>query len=150
MQEAAKIKALAEAEAEKEARVGIGKAIAIEQQVKAYGGPQFQVTQDIMSKFTEAMQEAGIPIVPQTVISMGDGKGSAANAFELLLSLIIGDKLGAKVGPPGAEDERVKKVKDAILLALEMSEKQKEREIKEAAKGKEEAAAGKEEAKPKK
>ena len=61
-----------------------GRAIAIEQQVKAYGGPQFQVTQDIMGKFTQAIKEAGIPIVPQTVISMGGKEGgSAANAFEI-------------------------------------------------------------------
>ncbi len=46
LQEAAKIMALAEAEAEKEARVGMGKAIAIEQQVKAYGGPQVQSSKD--------------------------------------------------------------------------------------------------------
>jgi len=39
IQEAQKIKALAEAEAEKEARIGIGRAIAIEEQVRAYGGP---------------------------------------------------------------------------------------------------------------
>lgn len=142
LQEAAKIKTLAEAEAEKEARVGIGKAIAIEQQVKAYGGPQFQVTQDIMGKFTQAVQESGVNIVPQTVISMGDSKGSVGNAFELLLNLLIGDKLGAKITAPGAEDERVKKVKEAIMLALEKSEKQREIETKSAIEGKNETAAG--------
>ncbi|MGE5550797.1 MAG: hypothetical protein ACM3ZC_09740 [Bacteroidota bacterium] len=51
---------------------------------------------------------------------MGDGKSNVGNAFELLLSLIVGDKLGAKVGPPGAEVERTKKVKEAILFALEV------------------------------
>ena len=145
LQEAAKIKALAEAEAEKEARVGIGKAIAIEQQVKAYGGSQYQVITDIMSKFTSAVEKTGIPIVPQTVISMGDGKGGGVSAFELLLNLLISDKLGARVAPPGAEDERVKRVKEAIMLALEMSEKQKEEAAKKAAKGDDETAAAKEE-----
>ena len=63
LQEASKIKAIAEAEAEKEARVGIGKAIAIEEQVRAYGGPQYQVTQDIMNRFTTAIERSKIDIV---------------------------------------------------------------------------------------
>ena len=55
MQQAAKIKAIAETEAEKEARVGIGRTIAIEEQVRAYSGPQYQVVQGVMSKFTAAI-----------------------------------------------------------------------------------------------
>ncbi len=49
LQQAAQIRALAEAEAEKAARIGIGQAIAIDEQVRAYGGPQFQVTQQVMN-----------------------------------------------------------------------------------------------------
>nr|MBP7402287.1 flotillin family protein [Clostridia bacterium] len=71
LQDAAKIKAIAEAEAEREARVGIGRAIAIDEQVKAYGGPQYQVVQDVMTKFTAAVEKAGIDIVPKTVVNMG-------------------------------------------------------------------------------
>ena len=41
-----------------------GRAIAIEQQVKAYGGPQFQVTQDIMGKFTQAVNFGPSPLTP--------------------------------------------------------------------------------------
>jgi uncharacterized membrane protein YqiK len=44
IQQAAQIRALAEAEAEKIARIGIAQALATEEQVRAYGGPQFQVT----------------------------------------------------------------------------------------------------------
>ncbi|QQS01546.1 MAG: hypothetical protein IPK37_03635 [Austwickia sp.] len=40
--EATRIRLTAEADADREARVGIGKAIAIEEQVRAYGGPQLQ------------------------------------------------------------------------------------------------------------
>lgn len=43
LQQAAQIRVLAEADAEKAARIGIAQAIAIEEQVRAYGGPQFQV-----------------------------------------------------------------------------------------------------------
>lgn len=129
LQEASKIKALAEAEAEREARVGIGRAIAVDEQVKAYGGPQYQVTQDIMNKFTQAIQISKIDIVPKTVINMGtDGQNSSANVFELLLGLITSEKLGVKLSDNvKEEDERVKKLKEEILLSL--SEKPKKENI---------------------
>jgi uncharacterized membrane protein YqiK len=121
LQEASKIKALAEADAEREARVGIGRAIAIEEQVRAYGGPQYQVVQDIMNKFTAALEKAKIDIVPKTVVNMGQGAGGGAgtNAFEMLIGLLVSEKLGVNLaaGSP-AENERVKAIKDAILLAM--------------------------------
>lgn len=122
LQEAAKIKALAEADAEKEARVGVGKAIAIDEQVKAYGGPQYQVVQDVMSKFTAAIERAKIDIVPKTVMSMGnkDGQGSTVNAFEMLIDLLISEKLGVQLDQAGkTEDPRVKKIREAILRGME-------------------------------
>ena len=45
LQQAAQIRALAQADAERIARTGIAQAIATEEQVAAYGGPQYQVTQ---------------------------------------------------------------------------------------------------------
>lgn len=123
--EADKIKALAEAEADKEARVGIGKAIAIDEQVKAYGGPQYQMTQDIMNKFTAAIQEAKIPIVPNTVISMGAGNGAsnAANAFELLLGLLVNERLKTTDYSDKASSPEVEKMKKTIIDSLALAEK---------------------------
>lgn len=125
LQEASKIKAIAKAEAEKEARVGIGRAIAIEEQVKAYGGPQFQVIQDVMSKFTAAIEKSQVAIVPKTVFTMGgkDGQGSSANAFESLLNLLISEKLGVKFNEEesGEVDDRVKSIKDSIINTIELS-----------------------------
>lgn len=121
LQEASKIKAIAEAEAEREARIGIGKAIAVEEQVKAYGGPQYQVTQDIMNKFTEAIQSSKIDIVPKTVVSMGSSEGAnGANVFEMLLSLLVSEKLGVKFdeGTDKEENEKVKRIKEAIINSL--------------------------------
>lgn len=121
LQEAAKIKAIAEADAEREARVGIGKAIAIDEQVKAYGGSQYQVIQDIMGKFTQAIEKSRINIVPNTVVSMGgEGSASAANAFDMLLGLLISEKLGVKF-PAGAtkeESDKVKALKDSIMNSI--------------------------------
>lgn len=121
LQEASKIKALAEADAEREARVGIGKAIAIEEQVKAYGGPQYQVVQDVMTKFTGAVEKAQIDIVPKTVVTMGGGEqNSTANAFEMLLNLLISDKLGVKLSSNAEEEEdpRTKTIKEQIMKNL--------------------------------
>jgi uncharacterized membrane protein YqiK len=128
LQEAAKIKTLAVAEAEKEARVGVGKAIAVEEQVKAYGGPQYQVTQDIMNKFTAAITAAKIDIVPKTVVNMGSSDGrqsSAVNAFEMLMGLLINEKLGVKLDGQnaGVENEKVKSIKESIFKSIEDSDK---------------------------
>jgi uncharacterized membrane protein YqiK len=122
LQEASKIKAIAEAEAEKEARVGIGRAIAIEEQVKAYGGPQYQVVQDVMTKFTSAIATSKIDIVPKTVLSMGggDGQNSSINAFEMLLNLLVSEKLGVAFDQePKEEDARVKGIKEAIMQSMQ-------------------------------
>ncbi|MEA4889175.1 MAG: SPFH domain-containing protein [Clostridiaceae bacterium] len=122
LQDAAKIKAIAEAEAEREARVGIGKAIAIDEQVKAYGGPQYQVVQDVMNKFTTAIEKSKIDIVPKTVVNMGSGQGqgSSVNAFEMLLGLLISEKLGVKFDQGNKEeDARVTSIKESIMKTIE-------------------------------
>lgn len=135
LQEAAKIKALAEADAEKEARVGIGKAIAVEEQVRAYGGPQYQVTQDIMNKFTAAIQQSKIDIVPKTVINMGskDGMGSNVNVFEMLMGLLVSEKLGVKLGDDNAnvQNDKVKSIKESIFKSIEESDKKEKKDEKE-------------------
>ncbi len=67
IQQAAQIRALAEAEAEKIARIGIAQALATEEQVRAYGGPQFQVTQQVLNRFSEAIQQSKVDVVPQVL-----------------------------------------------------------------------------------
>ncbi len=121
LQEASKIKAIAEAEAEREARVGIGKAIAIEEQVRAYGGPQYQVVQDVMSKFTAAIEKSQIDIVPKTVVNMGgQEQGSSVNAFEMLLGLLISEKLGVNFNSGNKEENaRVQSIKESIMKTIE-------------------------------
>jgi len=125
--EASRIKAIAEAEAEKEARVGIGKAMAIEEQVRAYGGSRYQLVQDVMGKFTGALEKSNIDIVPKTVISMGGDKGGSnmANAFELLLNLIINEKLnmGSDEDSGSADDERITEIKKSIMNSITVDTK---------------------------
>jgi uncharacterized membrane protein YqiK len=95
--EADKIRRLGEAQADKAARVGIAEAIAAEEQVRAYGGPKFQVTQAVMKSFADAIATAKVDVVPRVVIGGGgaDGKGGASGSVvETLLALLLSDKLG--------------------------------------------------------
>jgi hypothetical protein len=69
--------------------------------VAAYGGPQYQVTQQVMNRFAEAIQEARVDIVPRVMVGGGGGgEGSSmtsGNIMEGLLTLILSDKLGVDV-----------------------------------------------------
>ncbi len=97
--DAKRVAMLAKADAEKEARVGVGKAIAIDEQVRAYGGPQLQLIQDVMTKLATAIEASHVPIVPSTVVNMGGGAdgegdgGSSNNAFGLLMTMLATEKL---------------------------------------------------------
>jgi len=97
LQQAAQIRALAEAEAEKIARVGIGQAIAIEEQVAAYGGPQYQVTQQVMNRFAEAIEQSRVDVVPRVVVGGAGGTATSSSVMEGLLTLLLSDKLGLEV-----------------------------------------------------
>ncbi len=95
LQKAAQIRALAEAEAERVARVGVAQAIATEEQVRAYGGPQFQVTQTVMARFAEAIQEARVDVVPRVVVGGTGEGGGGSSLMEGLLAMLLSDRLGA-------------------------------------------------------
>jgi uncharacterized membrane protein YqiK len=99
LQKAAQIRTLAEAEAERIARTGIAQAIATEEQVAAYGGPQFQVTQQVLNRFAEAIQESRVDVVPRVVVGGGTGDGSPAGSsiMEGLLTMLLSEKLGMQV-----------------------------------------------------
>jgi uncharacterized membrane protein YqiK len=104
--EARRVSALASSEAERAARVGIAQAMAIEEQVRAYGGPRYQLTQQVMGRFAEAIEHAGVDVVPKIVIGGRDGGDGADGSFtpaggsvlEALLALLLSEKIGAEVG----------------------------------------------------
>ena len=120
--ESQKIIALASAEAEKAARVGIAQAIAIEEQVLAYGGPQFQLIQQVMEHFTKAIEQSKVDVVPK--ISLGGGSGNNS-ILDSLLSTLLSDKLSnllqttENLNKP--EKEEVKKIKAEIYEKLKSS-----------------------------
>jgi uncharacterized membrane protein YqiK len=127
LQQAATIRALAEAEAEKAARIGIAEAIAIEEKVRAYGGPQFQVTQQVMNRFAEAIEQAKIDVVPRISISgNGTGGSSGSNLMEGLMAMLLSDRMGEQLNSAGnATRPEAAALRDQILQRL-LAEQPKE------------------------
>src|SRR5437867_12562031 len=94
--EAEKVQALAGAEAERAARVGIAQAMAIDEKVRAYAGPRFQLTQQVMSRFAEAIEAARVDVGPKIMIhGGGNGTPSTGSVMEALLTLLLADRMGA-------------------------------------------------------
>src|SRR5205085_10604276 len=75
--EAEKIRRIGESEADRTGRVGVAQALALEEQVRAYGGPQYQLVQQVMSRFAEAIEKSGSDVVPKIQMS-SDGKGGGS------------------------------------------------------------------------
>jgi uncharacterized membrane protein YqiK len=109
--EAKKIQALANAQAEQTARVGVAQALAIEEQVRAYGGPRFQLTQQVMNRFAQAIEQSQVDVVPKIVIGAQNGQngaqgGTSGNVMEALLAMLLSDKIGAELGGSGVTGAR--------------------------------------------
>jgi hypothetical protein len=92
-----------EAQASMETNVGLAKAQAIDAQVKAYGGAEYRVIQEIADKLTDAIKNSKVDIVPKTVVNMG-GSGSQESSsnnnstvMDTLLKFITLDKLGVSL-----------------------------------------------------
>src|SRR4030095_683153 len=85
-------------DAERTARVGIAQAMAIEEQVRAYGGPRLQLTQQVMNRFAEAIQSSQVDVVPKILIAGQTGKDGGApmtgNVMEALLTMMLSERLG--------------------------------------------------------
>ena len=116
--EAKKVHLMASAEAERASRVGIAQAIAIEEQVRAYGGPRYQLTQQVMNRFSEAIENAKIDVVPKVSINGQSGEGGSGNVLEALLTLFLSDKLGIDVTQaPSKPSEAVEIIRNDLLSA---------------------------------
>jgi uncharacterized membrane protein YqiK len=123
--EAGKIKSIGESEADRAARIGIAEAIAIDEQVRAYGGPQFQLTQQVMNRFAEAIQEARVDVVPRIVMSnQGSGEnnsgGMSGGLIEGLLAMLMSEKMGESIAadPSAARDPEVESFRSQVRQNL--------------------------------
>ncbi len=118
IQQAAQIRALAEAEAEKIARIGIAQALATEEQVRAYGGPQFQVTQQVLNRFAEAIQQSQVDVVPRVVVGANKENGSG-NIMEGLLTMLLSDRFSALANDGQSQrSEEAEKLRSEIRKSM--------------------------------
>jgi uncharacterized membrane protein YqiK len=119
IQQAAQIRALAEAEAEKIARIGIAQALATEEQVRAYGGPQFQVTQQVLNRFAEAIQQSQVDVVPRVVVG-ADKENGTGNIMEALLAMLLSDRFAALAnkGDGQARSEEAERLRAEIRKSM--------------------------------
>lgn len=120
LQQASQIRALAEAEAEKAARIGIAQALAVEEQVRAYGGPQYQVTQQVLNRFAEAIQQARVDVVPRVVIGGGTaGQTQGSNSLmEGLLALLLSERMGVPLANESQRAPEAESLRNQIRQGL--------------------------------
>jgi len=80
--------------------------MAIEEQVRAYGGPRLQLTQQVLNRFAEAIQSSQVDVVPKILIAGSNGKDGGApmtgNVMEALLTLMLSERLGGDISAPAA------------------------------------------------
>ena len=116
---ASKVRLEGEAEASKESNIGLAKAQAIDAQVKAYGGAEYRIVQEIAEKLSDAIKNAHVDIVPKTVVNLGgsqDGKGQSGTGsiVDALLKLVTLDKLGVAMKNP---EELALPITEAAIVA---------------------------------
>src|SRR4030095_16664930 len=122
--EAKRIRALAESEAMRAANVGIAQALAIEEQVRAYGGPQFQLVQQVMNRFAEAVEKSQVDVVPK--ITMGGMNGTGGSGLiEGLLSTLLTEKLAHLAGATQSapRDPEAQAIREDLLKGVKEKKK---------------------------
>jgi len=91
--------------------------MAIEEQVRAYGGPRLQLTQQVLNRFAEAIQVSQVDVVPKILIAGQAGKDGRSpmtgNVMEALLTLMMSERLGGDGGvistPRNASADAIRK-----------------------------------------
>ena len=100
--EADRIRLMGLADAEKIKAIGLAQALATEKQVEAYGGPQYQLNSQVMLRFAEAIENGRLPIVPSIMVGgSGQAGGPGGSLVEMLLAMLVAEKVGAKQGVAG-------------------------------------------------
>src|SRR6185369_12340489 len=117
--EAKKIRLVGEADADRAGRVGVAQALALEEQVRAYGGPQYQLIQNVMGRFAEAIEKSGSDVVPKIQMT-SDGK-AGGSMVENLLTLLLSGKLGETVGvlPTPAPDPNAETLRSELRRSIQ-------------------------------
>ncbi|TIW00103.1 MAG: flotillin family protein [Mesorhizobium sp.] len=93
--DAERIKATGFTEAEKVRALGLAEAEATEKKVAAFGGPDYQLNSQVLMRFAEAIENGRLPLVPQIQIGAAGGEKGAANGLvEMMLSMLVADRIG--------------------------------------------------------
>jgi uncharacterized membrane protein YqiK len=123
--EAKRVEVMAAAEADRVTRVGIAEGIAIEEQVRAFGGAKYQLTHQVMTRFSEAIEHGKIDVVPKISITGQGGAGSGTNnIMESLLTLFLSDKLGIDAATTRTDPTvEVSAIKDDLIRAVKPGSK---------------------------
>ena len=75
----------------------MAKAQAIDAQVKAYGGAEYRVINEIADKLADAISNATVDVVPKTIVNFGEAQGNDNSIVSSLMKLLTLEKLGVKV-----------------------------------------------------
>ena len=103
--DAERIKATGFAEAEKVRAIGLAEAEATEKKVAAFGGPDYQLNSQVLMRFAEAIENGRLPLVPQIQIGATGGEKGAANGLvEMMLSMLVADRVGRQNLPDAAAE----------------------------------------------
>ena len=94
--EADRIRAIGFADAEKIKATGLAQAEATAKQVEAFGGPQYQLNAQVLTRFAEAVENGRLPLVPQVMVGEGNGKGGGGNLVEMLLAMLVAEKTAGR------------------------------------------------------
>jgi len=121
--EATKMERIAQAEAERTARVGVAEALAIDEQVRAYGGPRLRVAEHVLERFAQAIERSGVDVVPRIVMngggaSDGNGKPSGGNMLESLVALALTAKLDDAVVVSGPRNPRAEALASELRKSI--------------------------------
>jgi hypothetical protein len=95
--------------------------------VDAYGGPELQVQQSVMTAFAEALKISKSPLVPQTVI-MGGSDGKAPNAMEGIMSMVLAN-MASSNGSVLTKPKDTITIKEPVITKQEDSISAKKSEI---------------------
>ena len=92
--------------------------MAIEEQVRAYGGPRFQLTQQVMNRFAEAIEKSQVDVVPRVMVGGGGADGSrTGNVLETLFALFVANQADGGGGSAAARPE-VEAMKENVRKAV--------------------------------
>lgn len=132
-----KIRLEGEAEASKESNVGLARAQAIDAQVKAYGGAEYRVLQEVVDKLADAVKNSKVDIVPKTLVNMGgggegqNGSSGGSTVMDTLLKFITLDKLGVSLQHV-SEPSTTAQALEAVAAGKTPSEAKKEEKAEQA------------------